>query len=132
MGVSFRAEVETTIEGGVDREYTKRGRQRGGGGEENTDSGPVASNIERARVSVQTQTKKEGNILVLDTVLSSTKVYCCRMVAARVGRRRRKVGGERGREVVMREVMATRAGRDGICSSCLAHVVEREAMDVGL
>ncbi len=26
--------------------------------------------------------------------------------------------------------MDTRAGRDGICSSCLAGVVEREAMDV--
>jgi hypothetical protein len=26
--------------------------------------------------------------------------------------------------------MAVREGRDGICSSCLAHVVEREVMDV--
>jgi hypothetical protein len=41
------------------------------------------------------------------------------------GRRRRKGPGRRKG----RKGMAVRAGRDGICSNCLAHVVE--AMDVG-
>jgi hypothetical protein len=41
------------------------GRQRGGGGEDNTDSGPVASNgKEIARGSAQKQKKKEGNTLI--------------------------------------------------------------------
>jgi hypothetical protein len=36
-----------------------------GGGEDNTDSGPVASNgKERARASAQKQKKKEGNTLM--------------------------------------------------------------------
>jgi hypothetical protein len=72
--VSSRAEVKTTIEGGPDCEYIRRGRQRGGGGEDNTDSGPVASNSkERARASAQKQKKKEGNTLIFDTMLSSTR-----------------------------------------------------------
>jgi hypothetical protein len=67
------------------------------------DSGPVASNSERARASAQKQTKKEGNILIFETMLSATGAYCCRMVAARVGCRRRKVEGERGQEEGMGE-----------------------------
>jgi hypothetical protein len=61
VGVSSRAEVKTTIEGDADSEYTKRARQRGGSGEDCTDSDPVASNgKERARVSAQKQKKKKG------------------------------------------------------------------------
>jgi hypothetical protein len=42
-----------------------RGRQRAGGGEDNTDSGPVASNgKEKSRASAQKQKKKEGNTLI--------------------------------------------------------------------
>lgn len=52
---------------------TKRGQQRGGGGEKNTDSGPVASNCERARASAQKQTKKEANILIFDANHSITQ-----------------------------------------------------------
>jgi hypothetical protein len=72
--VSSRAEVRTTIEGGADGEYTRRGRQRGGGGEGSTDSSPVASNgKERASASAQKQKKKEGNTLIFDTIPSSTR-----------------------------------------------------------
>jgi hypothetical protein len=45
---------------------TKRGQQRGGGGEKNTDSSPMALNSKRAKVSIQKQMKKEGNILIFD------------------------------------------------------------------
>jgi hypothetical protein len=54
VGVSFRAEVKTTIEGGADREYTKKGDS-----EDNTDSGPVALNGKGERESERTETKVE-------------------------------------------------------------------------
>jgi hypothetical protein len=65
----------------------------------------------------------------------TTTEYEGRTVAARlrlelivvVLRRRRKEGPGRRKG---KKGMAVRAGRDGICSSCLAHVVERETMDV--
>jgi hypothetical protein len=54
------------------------------------------------------------------------------MVAARVDRRCPKVEKEKiqeggGKE---RKRMVVRMGRDGIFLSCLAHVVEKEAIDV--
>ena len=71
--MSSRAEVKTTI-GGAGCEYIERGRQRGTGDEDNTDSGPVPSNCkERTRTSAQKQKKKEGNTLISDTMLSSTR-----------------------------------------------------------
>ena len=42
--MSSRAVVKTTIRGGAGREYIEIGQQRGGGGEDNMDSSPVASN----------------------------------------------------------------------------------------
>jgi hypothetical protein len=43
-------------------------------GEDNTDSGRVASDVnEKGRASAQKQKKKEGNTLIFDTILSSTR-----------------------------------------------------------
>jgi hypothetical protein len=48
--------------------------QKEGASEDNTDSGPVASNgKERERASAQKQKKKEGKIPIFDTMLSSTR-----------------------------------------------------------
>ena len=49
------------------------------------------------------------------------------MATVRVDHSRTTVEGEKGQEEG-----AVRAGENEICSSCLAHVVEREAMDARL
>jgi hypothetical protein len=48
--------------------------QKEGDSEDNTDSTPVASNGKaRERASTQKQKKKEGNTLIFDMMLSSTR-----------------------------------------------------------
>jgi hypothetical protein len=75
--VSPRAEVKVTGEGGTDGEHRDRVAVRRQG-EENADSGPLASNSKKRKRGggggAQKQEKKEGNTLIFDTMLTSTRL----------------------------------------------------------
>jgi hypothetical protein len=71
VGVPSRAEVKTTRERGADRENTEGQR---GGGKDNTDSRPAASNgKERATERTETKKKRGEHTDIRHTMLSSTR-----------------------------------------------------------